>query len=55
MVVVKELSTDSQIGDIVTWRTIGGLRFVGRLKEWDSNVAIVVVDEETGKEKAVET
>lgn len=55
MAAVKELTKESQIGELVTWRTLGGLRYVGRLKEWDSNVAIVVVDEETGQEKAVET
>jgi hypothetical protein len=38
-------------GDIVNWSTIGGENFLGELKEWDSNVAIVDIG---GRTKAVE-
>ena len=37
----KVLDRDCKPGDIVSWSTFGGAQFIGELKEWDSNVAIV--------------
>jgi small nuclear ribonucleoprotein (snRNP)-like protein len=47
-----ELTRDSRIGDRVTWRQVNGERFVGTLRGWDSNVALVMLDD--GTSKAVE-
>jgi len=49
---MEELSSNSKVGSMVTWATMDELVHIGRLKEWDSNVAII--DEYPGKEVAVE-
>ena len=46
------LTINSKIGDWVSWNTISGDHYEGRLIEWDSNVAIVELA--NGREKAVE-
>ncbi len=51
--VIPELGRTSQIGDRVSWKTLDGSSYEGTLVEWDSNVAIVRLDD--GSEKAVET
>lgn len=40
------------VGERVKWENMKGEKFEGRIKEWDSNVAIVTMDD--GTEKAVE-
>lgn len=45
----KPLDRDSEIGDYVDWNTIGGTIYVGILREWDSNVAIVELNDGTMK------
>lgn len=37
----QSLNCDSKIGDYVDWTVIGGVTYVGILREWDANVAIV--------------
>ncbi len=41
-----------KVGDAVVWKTLGGDKFVGRVIELDSNVAIVELPD--GTRKAVE-
>jgi uncharacterized membrane protein len=47
-----ELQVNCPIGSKVYWETILGKQYVGTLIEWDSNVAIVKL--ENSKTKAVE-
>ncbi len=47
-----ELDRTCREGERVCWRTISGDEFEGLLEEWDSNVAIVRLDD--GTEKGVE-
>jgi len=47
----KQLDRTCQPGEIVHWEAIGGEKFIGELKEWDSNVAVVDIG---GSFKAVE-
>ena len=48
----RELSRSCEVGDRVAWTTIGGISYCGILIAWDSNVAVVKLDD--GKEKCVE-
>ena len=43
---------ECKIGERVYWNNLRGDRFEGVITEWDSNVAIVKLDD--GSEKAVE-
>lgn len=46
---LPELTREHKIGDYVSWKTIGGNSFVGRIKEWDSNVAIITMPDRSTK------
>ena len=48
----KPLTRESQISDYVVSKTIGGARYAGVLKEWDSNVAIIELSD--GRKKGIE-
>ena len=48
-----ELSGNEKPGDRVWWVTVSGERLEGTLEEWDSNVAVIRLDD--GTEKCVET
>lgn len=49
MKTVREIVESWDVGDTVAWKSINGVRHVGRFKEKDSNV--IVIDCETcGKE-----
>ena len=45
----QSLNSNSQIGDYVDWNTLRGVTYVGILREWDSNVAIVELNDGTMK------
>lgn len=45
----QSLDRNSEIGDYVDWNTIGGTIYVGILREWDANVAIVELNDGTMK------
>jgi len=49
---IPKLDYMCRINERVWWETIVGKRYEGKLKEWDSNVAIVELDD--GTIKAVE-
>lgn len=42
---MNALTRDSKVGDRVFWETVDGKRHEGTLREWDSNVAIISVQE----------
>jgi len=44
---IKYLDYSCQIGERVYWNTIIGKKFEGKILEWDSNVAIVELDDGT--------
>lgn len=46
---LPELTREHKVGDYVSWKTIGGNSFVGRIKEWDSNVAIITMPDRSTK------
>lgn len=43
----KPLARSCVPGDLVTWKQLSGRTFVGRLLEWDSNVAVVRTEQGT--------
>jgi len=49
---MNELNRDNQIGDRVTWSIVRGDQYEGVLEEWDSNIAVVRLD--NGETKCVE-
>jgi len=48
----EELDRGCKVGDKVYWSTVDGRKYQGILKEWDCNVAIVLISD--GQEKCVE-
>lgn len=51
MLIIKELSLDSKIGEIIFWKNFRNETLIGKLKEFDNGTAIVLLP--SGKEKAV--
>jgi len=49
--IIKELSLNSKVGEIVFWKNFRNQTIIGKLKEFDNNTAIVILP--SGKEKAV--
>ena len=49
--IIKELTINSKVGEVIYWTTVSGDLLFGKLKEFDNYSAIVVLP--NGKEKAV--
>ena len=38
-----------EIGERVQWKNIAGQHYEGTIKEWDDNVAVIILDDNTEK------